>query len=75
DDYDDELFDLETINDNVYEDPFDFKEEKIKEFKLLIDELDPPESSDFLPSPKCDLVFYEDFSKLDALPSTNNEDK
>ncbi|GJS98627.1 reverse transcriptase domain-containing protein [Tanacetum coccineum] len=40
DDYDDELFDLETVNDNTYDDPFDFKEEKIKESKLLIDELD-----------------------------------
>ncbi|GJS87248.1 putative reverse transcriptase domain-containing protein [Tanacetum coccineum] len=67
DDYDDELFDLETVNDNTYDDPFDFKEEKIKESKLLIDELDPPRSSD--------LVFYEDFSEVDALSSTNNEDK
>ncbi|GKB36284.1 reverse transcriptase domain-containing protein [Tanacetum coccineum] len=25
DDYDDELFDLETVNDNTYDDPFDFK--------------------------------------------------
>ncbi|GJZ96358.1 hypothetical protein Tco_0668692, partial [Tanacetum coccineum] len=32
-------------------------------------------SSDFLPSPKCDSVLYEDFSEVDALPSTNNEDK
>ncbi|GKF21967.1 hypothetical protein Tco_0074289, partial [Tanacetum coccineum] len=40
-----------------------------------IDELDPPRSSDFLPFPECDSVFYEDFSKVDALPSTNNEDK
>ncbi|GJW83643.1 hypothetical protein Tco_0156788 [Tanacetum coccineum] len=38
----DELFDLETVNDNVYDDPFDSKEDKIKESKLLIDELDPP---------------------------------
>ncbi|GJW32890.1 hypothetical protein Tco_0052922 [Tanacetum coccineum] len=75
DDYDDELFDLETVNDNTYDDPFDSKEEKIKESKLLIDELDPPRSSDFLPSPECDLVFYEDFSEVDALSSTNNEDK
>ncbi|GJX98907.1 reverse transcriptase domain-containing protein [Tanacetum coccineum] len=29
DDYDDNLFDHETDNDNVYDDPFDFKEEKI----------------------------------------------
>ncbi|GJZ46850.1 reverse transcriptase domain-containing protein [Tanacetum coccineum] len=75
DDYDDELFDLETVNDNTYDDPFDSKEEKIKESKLLIDELDPPRSSDFLPSPECDLVFYEDFFEVDALSSTNNEDK
>nr|GEZ71144.1 reverse transcriptase domain-containing protein [Tanacetum cinerariifolium] len=33
------------------------------------------ESSDFLPSLECDSVLYEDFSKVDALPSTNNEDK
>ncbi|GKA10220.1 reverse transcriptase domain-containing protein, partial [Tanacetum coccineum] len=75
DDYDDELFYLETVNDNAYEDPFDLKEEKIKDSKILIDELDPPGSSDFLPFPECDSVFYEDFSEVDALPSTNNEDK
>ncbi|GKA32494.1 hypothetical protein Tco_0718861 [Tanacetum coccineum] len=49
--------------------------EKIKDSKILIDELDPPRSSDFLPFPECDSVFYEDFSEVDALPSTNNEDK
>ncbi|GJY41029.1 reverse transcriptase domain-containing protein [Tanacetum coccineum] len=75
DDYDDELFDLETVNDDTYDDPFYSKEEKIKDSKILIDELDPPGSSDFLPSPECDLVFYEDFSEVDALSSTNNEDK
>ncbi|GJT97919.1 hypothetical protein Tco_1093437, partial [Tanacetum coccineum] len=75
DDYDDELFDLETINDDTYDDPFDSKEDKIKVSKLFIDELDPPRSSDFLPSLKCDSVFYEDFSEVDALPSTDNEDK
>ncbi|GJU86525.1 reverse transcriptase domain-containing protein [Tanacetum coccineum] len=32
-------------------------------------------SSDFLPSPRCDSVLYEDFSEVDGLPSTNNEDK
>ncbi|GKF48694.1 hypothetical protein Tco_0141945 [Tanacetum coccineum] len=32
DDYDDNLFDHETVNDDTYDDPFDFKEEKIKEF-------------------------------------------
>ncbi|GJR02541.1 hypothetical protein Tco_0525525 [Tanacetum coccineum] len=75
DDYDDELFDLETVNDDTYDDLFYSKEEKIKESKLLIDELDLPRSSDFLPFPECDSVFYEDFSEVDALSSTNNEDK
>ncbi|GJR65140.1 reverse transcriptase domain-containing protein [Tanacetum coccineum] len=75
DDYDDELFNLETVNDDTYDDPFDSKEEKIKDSKILIDELDLPGSSDFLPFPECDSVFYEDFSKVDALSSTNNEDK
>ncbi|GJY20610.1 hypothetical protein Tco_0393176, partial [Tanacetum coccineum] len=78
DDYDDNLFDLETVNDKTYDDPFDFKEDKIKESKLLIDELnelDPPRSSDFLPSLECNSVFYEDFFEVDALPSANNEDK
>ncbi|GJU27511.1 hypothetical protein Tco_1166132 [Tanacetum coccineum] len=75
DDVDDDLVELKFDNDNVYDDPFDSKEDKIKESKLLIGELDPPRSSDFLPSPKCDSVLYEDFSEVDALPSTNNEDK
>ncbi|GJR88768.1 reverse transcriptase domain-containing protein [Tanacetum coccineum] len=75
DDVDDDLVELESDNDNVYDDPFDSKEDKIKESKLLIDELDPPRSSDFLPSPECDSVFYEDFSEVDTLTSTNNEDK
>ncbi|GKE05050.1 reverse transcriptase domain-containing protein [Tanacetum coccineum] len=39
------------------------------------DDLVELKSSDFLPSPKCDLVLYEDFSEVDSLPSTNNEDK
>ncbi|GKF03003.1 reverse transcriptase domain-containing protein, partial [Tanacetum coccineum] len=75
DDYDDEFLDLKTVNDDTYDDPFYSKEEKIKDSKILIDELDHPKSSIFLPSPECDLVFYEDFSEVDALPSTNNEDK
>ncbi|GJU78106.1 reverse transcriptase domain-containing protein [Tanacetum coccineum] len=75
DDYDDDLFDHETINDDTYDDPFDFKKEKIKDSKILIDELDLPESNNVLPFPECDLVFYEDFSKVEALSSTNNEDK
>nr|GEW67789.1 reverse transcriptase domain-containing protein [Tanacetum cinerariifolium] len=64
--YDDDnhdLVELKSDNDDVYNDPFDFKEDKIKESKLLIDELDPPKLSDFLFSPDCDSIFYEDFSK------------
>ncbi|GKE35592.1 hypothetical protein Tco_1454914 [Tanacetum coccineum] len=75
DDYNDELFDLETVNDDTYDDPFDSKEEKIKDSKILIDELDLPGLSDFLPFPECDSVFYENFSEVDDFPSTNNEDK
>ncbi|GJX07607.1 reverse transcriptase domain-containing protein [Tanacetum coccineum] len=79
DDANDDLFDLKTDNDEcgkiLYDNPLDSKEDKIKESKLLIDELDPPRSSDFLTSPECDSILYEDFSEADALPSTNNEDK
>nr|GFA82257.1 reverse transcriptase domain-containing protein [Tanacetum cinerariifolium] len=49
--------------------------QKINESKLLIDKLDLPKSSDFLPSPEYDLFLFEDFFEVDALPSTNNEDK
>nr|GFB83099.1 hypothetical protein [Tanacetum cinerariifolium] len=41
DDFDDDLFEFDFDND----DPFDSKEYKIKESKLLIDELDPPRST------------------------------
>ncbi|GJV66984.1 hypothetical protein Tco_1482493, partial [Tanacetum coccineum] len=75
DDYDDDLFDHETVIDDTYDYPFDFKDEKIKESKLLIDELDLPKSNNVLPFPEYDSVFYEDFSEVDALSSTNNEDK
>nr|GEY05108.1 reverse transcriptase domain-containing protein [Tanacetum cinerariifolium] len=44
--YDDDFLEVESDADNVYDDPFDSKEEKIKEI----------------------------FSRVDALPSTNNED-
>nr|GEW80661.1 hypothetical protein [Tanacetum cinerariifolium] len=72
DKYDDDLFEVESDIENVYDDPFDSKGEKIKESKLLIDELDIP--CDFLPS-KYDSFISENFSRVDALPSTNNEDK
>nr|GFD16334.1 hypothetical protein [Tanacetum cinerariifolium] len=71
--YDDDFLEVESDADNVYDDPVDSKGEKIKESKLLIDELDLP----------CDFLSYfeyysfnsQDFSRVDALPSTNNEDK
>nr|GFA59105.1 hypothetical protein [Tanacetum cinerariifolium] len=75
DEYDDDLFELESETDDSYNDPFDSKEEKINESKFLIDELDLPRLSDFLPSPEYDSFPFEDFSKVDVLSSTNNEDK
>nr|GFA76294.1 reverse transcriptase domain-containing protein [Tanacetum cinerariifolium] len=51
DEYDDDLFEFESDNDDAYDDPFDSKGEKINKSKLLIDELDLPRSSDFLLSP------------------------
>nr|GEX85461.1 hypothetical protein [Tanacetum cinerariifolium] len=67
------FFEVESDTEYVYDDPFDSNGEKIKESKLLIDELDIP--SDFLPSPEYGSFLLENFSEVDALPSTNNEDK
>ncbi|GJW52046.1 reverse transcriptase domain-containing protein [Tanacetum coccineum] len=80
DDADDDLFDLKTDNDEwgkiFYDDPFDSKENKIKVSKLLVDELDSTGSSSFLPYfLKNDSTLYEDFSEVDTLTSTDNEDK
>nr|GEW12712.1 hypothetical protein [Tanacetum cinerariifolium] len=75
DEYDDDLDELESDNDDAYNDPFESNGEKIKESKLLIDELDLFRSSDFLPSPEYNSFLFEDFSEVDALPLTNNEDK
>nr|GFA04362.1 reverse transcriptase domain-containing protein [Tanacetum cinerariifolium] len=70
DEYDDDLFEVESGTEYVYDDPFNSKGEKIKESKLLIDELDL-----FLPSSEYDSFLSKDFSKIDALPLTNNKDK
>nr|GEV56637.1 reverse transcriptase domain-containing protein [Tanacetum cinerariifolium] len=75
DEYNDDLFEIKSDNDDAYSDPFDSKEEKINESKLLINELDLSRSSDFLPSPEYDSFLFEDFFEFDALPSTNNKDK
>nr|GEV61019.1 hypothetical protein [Tanacetum cinerariifolium] len=71
--YVDDCLEVESDAENVYDDRFDSKGGKIKEFKLLIDELDLP--CDFLPPSEYDSFLSQDFSRVDALPSTNNEDK
>nr|GEU43955.1 reverse transcriptase domain-containing protein [Tanacetum cinerariifolium] len=73
DEYDDDLFEVVSNTENVYDDPLDSKGEKIKESKLLIDELDLPWDS--LPSFEYDSFPSEDFSRVYAKPSTNNKDK
>nr|GFA97052.1 hypothetical protein [Tanacetum cinerariifolium] len=70
DDYDDDLDEVKSDIVDVYNDPFDSKEEKINESKLLIDELDLPKSSYFLPSPEYGSFLFEDFFEVDALPPT-----
>nr|GEZ16714.1 hypothetical protein [Tanacetum cinerariifolium] len=50
--HDDDFLEVKSDADNIYNDPFDSKGEKIKESKLLIDELDLP--YDFLPLSKYD---------------------
>nr|GEV27128.1 hypothetical protein [Tanacetum cinerariifolium] len=72
DEYDDDFLEFESDDENVYDDPFNSKGEKIKESKLLIDELDL--HFDFLPS-EYNSFISQDFSRVDALSSTNNEDK
>nr|GEX01878.1 hypothetical protein [Tanacetum cinerariifolium] len=72
DEYDDDFLEIKPDVKNVYDDPFDSKGEKIKESKLLIDELDLP--CDFLPF-EYDSFISQDFSRVNALPSTNNEGK
>nr|GFC06245.1 hypothetical protein [Tanacetum cinerariifolium] len=56
--YQDKDYKVESDIENVYDDPFDSKGEKIKESKLLIDELDLP--CDFIPS-EYDSFISQDF--------------
>nr|GEW45027.1 hypothetical protein [Tanacetum cinerariifolium] len=56
---------VESDAENIYDDPFDSKGEKIKESKLLIDELDFP--CDFLLS-EYDSLVSQDFSRLILSP-------
>nr|GEW95118.1 reverse transcriptase domain-containing protein [Tanacetum cinerariifolium] len=61
--YDDDFLEVESDAGNVY--PFDSKGEKIKESKLLIDELDLP--CDFHPPPEYDSFISQDFSRISIL--------
>nr|GEX00730.1 reverse transcriptase domain-containing protein [Tanacetum cinerariifolium] len=71
DNFDVDLDELESNNDDVYNDLFDYKEYKIKESKLLIYELDLPRSSDFLPSPRKEVLGSETL----LLFSSENKEK
>nr|GFB61396.1 hypothetical protein [Tanacetum cinerariifolium] len=72
DEYDDDFLEIESDAENIYDDPFDSKGEKIKESKLLIDELDLP--YDFLLF-EYDSFISQDFSRVDSKPLANNKDK
>nr|GEW42844.1 hypothetical protein [Tanacetum cinerariifolium] len=60
------FLEVESDAKNVYDDPFDSKGEKIKESKLLIDELDLP--FDFLPPSEYDSFISQDFLGLMLCP-------
>nr|GFB14936.1 hypothetical protein [Tanacetum cinerariifolium] len=66
DEYDDDLFEFKSDTENVYDDPFDSKREKIKDSKLLMDELDLP--CDLLPSSKYDSLSLRIFPGLMLCP-------
>nr|GEV50870.1 hypothetical protein [Tanacetum cinerariifolium] len=69
--YPNDFLEIESDADNFYDDIFDSKGEKIKEAKLLIDQLDLP--CDILP--EYDSFASQNFSRDDDLPSPDNEDK
>nr|GEY44927.1 hypothetical protein [Tanacetum cinerariifolium] len=71
--YLDDFLENESYANNFYDDPFNSEGEKIKESKLLMDELDL--LCDSLPYFESDSFNSQDFSRVDDLPSPNNEDK
>nr|GEX57770.1 reverse transcriptase domain-containing protein [Tanacetum cinerariifolium] len=77
--YDDDLqfdveFDLKEIEFLLHQNiDSSLKDSIDQKSKLLIDELDLP--CDFLPLSEYDSFTSEDFSRVNAKPSTNNEDK
>nr|GEU77794.1 hypothetical protein [Tanacetum cinerariifolium] len=64
------LITFQPRNDDL---PFDI-ESDLREIEYFLNH-DPTKSSDFLLSPGYDSFLFDDFSEVDALPSTNNEDK
>nr|GEX24793.1 hypothetical protein [Tanacetum cinerariifolium] len=73
---------LADLNDNLVDTiPEMFTDEHALDYSslLLYDEYDDDvfevESSDFFPSPEYDSFLFKGFSKVDALPSTENKDK
>nr|GEY49250.1 hypothetical protein [Tanacetum cinerariifolium] len=73
---------LADLNDNLVDTiPEMFTDEHALDYSSLplYDEYDDDvfevESSDFFPSPEYDSFLFEGFSKVDALPSTENKDK
>nr|GFD25863.1 hypothetical protein [Tanacetum cinerariifolium] len=67
----------DSIDESNLADPKDNLFDTIPEMftdEHALDYSSPP-SSDFLPSLEYDSFLFEDFSEVDALPSTNNEDK
>nr|GFB93469.1 hypothetical protein [Tanacetum cinerariifolium] len=71
--YPDAFLEIESDADNFDNDSFDSKGEKIKEYELLIDQLDLP--CDILPYSEYDSFNSQDFSRDDDLASPDNEDK
>nr|GEV86374.1 putative reverse transcriptase domain-containing protein [Tanacetum cinerariifolium] len=71
--YPDDFLEIESDANNFDDDFFDSKGEKIKEFELLIDQLDLP--CDIFPLSEYDSFNSQDFSRDDVLPSPDNEDK
>nr|GEX68074.1 hypothetical protein [Tanacetum cinerariifolium] len=66
DEYDDDFLEVQSDAGNVYDDPFDSHGEKIKESKLLIDELNL--LYDFLPPSEYDSFISQDFTRLMLYP-------
>ncbi|GJW77910.1 hypothetical protein Tco_0139592 [Tanacetum coccineum] len=73
----------DSVDENSLNDKLDETISEIFTDEHALDYSAPPLWDDYddnlfdlgLDNDNCDSVFYEDFSEVDALPSTNNEDK